>query len=504
VAALLCALSSSGAFAQRKAEQSKSGDVPAFTAATRLVTVEVVVRDTKGPVTGLSSDDFRIFDRGKQQRIAVFSAASTAPHHAPLPLPPGAVSNRRDASDPQAAGATVLLFDQMNTSFENQGYARQNMLNFLKSAPPGEQLAVYMLGRGLHIIHDFTQDRERAAEALRKWNPVDLYLLIQSTENMDAVDRKNYDDHPEIRGPMTNEAILAMVQHLAGMPGRKNVIWISDTPVGPGSQALVAAGIHVYPVVARGVGSSGVVAWLRDSRETGFASAMTAMPPGTEIAKQRAIAQIAGASGGEGFMDSVDLGVAVRTATEDARSAYVLGFYPAEETLDHTFHTLTVNVTGSAARHKSLTLHYRPGYLATPENAPAFHAMSVESVLRDPLDPTAIGVTAVPGMADGKYSIAVTVDLHDVSFAAENGRHTATVDVSYADEGSRLLDTHTYRLTFTDVEFASALERGLMVNKNFDQKAPVRVIARDAHTGMAGSVRVALSEDKPKQTGASN
>jgi len=48
----------------------------------------VVVQDNKGaPITGLTKDNFAVFDEGKQQEIAFFSAGSNAP--APAAVPPG-------------------------------------------------------------------------------------------------------------------------------------------------------------------------------------------------------------------------------------------------------------------------------------------------------------------------------------------------------------------------------------------------------------------------------
>src|SRR5688572_7624846 len=64
---------------------------------TRLVEVDVVVRDKNGPVTNLAKDDFTLLDNGKAQRVDVFSV-STAERsrstEALPPLPAGVVSNQ--------------------------------------------------------------------------------------------------------------------------------------------------------------------------------------------------------------------------------------------------------------------------------------------------------------------------------------------------------------------------------------------------------------------------
>jgi hypothetical protein len=42
------------------------------------VEVEVVVRDKKGPITGLTREDFTVLDQGKPQSIADFTGAAVA------------------------------------------------------------------------------------------------------------------------------------------------------------------------------------------------------------------------------------------------------------------------------------------------------------------------------------------------------------------------------------------------------------------------------------------
>src|SRR6266404_3920615 len=83
---------------------------------TRLVEVNVVVRDKSGPVGNLTKDDFTILDNKKQQRIEVFSILDTrkAAGQSPKPLPAGVVANRVDSNGAVPATATVILFDLLN------------------------------------------------------------------------------------------------------------------------------------------------------------------------------------------------------------------------------------------------------------------------------------------------------------------------------------------------------------------------------------------------------
>src|SRR5678809_336337 len=82
-------------------------DQPAvFRTGTRLVQVDVVVREKKGAVMGLTKDDFKVTDNGKPQTIGVFSVRQVAPAVA-APLPPGVVANRPQARGADPVSATV-------------------------------------------------------------------------------------------------------------------------------------------------------------------------------------------------------------------------------------------------------------------------------------------------------------------------------------------------------------------------------------------------------------
>src|SRR5258708_8060658 len=77
--------------------QAQNTNQPTIRVTTRLVQVNVVVHDKKGePVADLKKEDFSIFDKGKEQKVAVFSMDSidAAPKPWP-PLPPSLFSNPR-------------------------------------------------------------------------------------------------------------------------------------------------------------------------------------------------------------------------------------------------------------------------------------------------------------------------------------------------------------------------------------------------------------------------
>src|SRR5271168_4008773 len=50
---------------------------PTISVSTRLVQIGVIARDKNGPVSDLTKDDFVVLDRGKPQKISVFSVESS-------------------------------------------------------------------------------------------------------------------------------------------------------------------------------------------------------------------------------------------------------------------------------------------------------------------------------------------------------------------------------------------------------------------------------------------
>lgn len=468
---------------------------PVFQSGTRLVEVEVLVRDKNGPVGDLSRDDFRVFDQGKPQQIAVFSSASGAKQESrPVDrLAPGAVSNRAKPSGEHVAGATVLLLDFLNTSFDNAGYARKNLTKFIQLAPAGEEIAIYMLGMHLSVVQDFTGDGATLANAVRRYNPQNLSLLIQGTENMDSVDRE-MNDNPikaQIRHDITTEAIGTIARHLAGMPGRKSLVWLSDQPGGAGSQFLGPANIHLYPVLVRGVGPSGVFAWANASRGMRAGMPMAPIPAGNEIGMRHAMEAMGNAYGAKGFTDSADIGLAVQSAVRDAQNTYILGFYPPSEMLDNKFHALNVEVgKNGLLRGRKLEVRYRPGYFATVLGGSSPIPASVDSILGNPLDATGIGLAALPHFSGGKYQMDITIDLNDLDFHQENNRQVAALTLSVADDSTRQITTETVKLSFTDAQLAVARANGLSVTKTLLSSSAVRIVARDVNTGTSGSLHV--------------
>ena len=205
------------------------------------------------------------------------------------------------------------------------------------------------------------------------------------------------------------------------------------------------------------------------------------------------------ASGGRGFFDSMDLTFAVRAAQEDSSSAYVLGYYPAEDMLDGRYHEITVRLRNKAPDNGAFEVHYRSGYFATKVAVPP-PAPTLAEIFANPLESTAIGVAAQAtpeAQHPGLYDVRVTVDLHDIHLEHKDGHFTGSFAVSVANPSSEgTVQTGTVALDLPDEQLAKALENGftVVVSGVESESGEIRVAVRDRATGVAGSVRVPVSK----------
>jgi hypothetical protein len=232
--------------------------VPPLHVSTHLVQISVVVRDKNGPVSNLTKDDFVILDSGKPQTISVFSAGSDAstPQPAP-PLPPNTYSDMSQyrSSDPRSV--TIVLLDNLNTLFgsDPQPYektpywledhaltvAKQRLMEFLKQMNPGDRIAIYGLTTRLRVLCDFTCNRDQLLAVVSKYDATSrsaresaepsTFQLPGASEAFDeAIDADTQalaDINNQRRGEITMSALTAIGVHVADIPGRKNLLWLT-------------------------------------------------------------------------------------------------------------------------------------------------------------------------------------------------------------------------------------------------------------------------------------
>src|SRR5678816_2766172 len=137
-----------------------------------------------------------------------------------------------------------------------------------------------------------------------------------------------------------------LADHLAGIPGRKNLIWLSNRfVIEPAAlRKFSEANVAVYPVDLDGV--------------CGGPDAPLVPCPARP---KEWMNSIAAQTGGRAFYGRNDLDIAMREAMDDGRTSYTLGFYQPGEEEKATIHQIGIRVS-----RPGVTLRYRTSYQTEP------------------------------------------------------------------------------------------------------------------------------------------
>jgi VWFA-related protein len=225
-----------------------AAQTPVIRVDTRLVELNVIVRDQNNrPVEGLTKSDFTVFDRNKEQKVALFSVSSVHKLVKPAaPFPAGIYTNRPEQRVESPTTVTVVLLDSVNTHIEDQGYAKEQFVKFLSQIRPEDRVAVYALGNQLRVLQDFTGDSKALLNSIARYRGQALQYIDDSEPdpadtrddpggqyNMDKwLNDKNAilaDNAIQNRMRATVGALEAIANHIGHLPGRKNLVWITGS-----------------------------------------------------------------------------------------------------------------------------------------------------------------------------------------------------------------------------------------------------------------------------------
>ena len=394
----------------------------------RVVLVDVVVTGTHDqPVRTLKKSDFTVLEDGKPQTILAFESHITgqAPPPAPMPkLEPGVFTNYTGISPTGALN--VLLLDTLNTPMKDQSFVRSQLLDFLKSSPAGARMAIFGLNTQLLLLQGFTTDPAalRAALDSKKSlkassllnNPVrgdtpgqdspgnDAIAMLQSipgaesaAANLIQFESQAEAQQTELRVRYTLEAMNQLGRYLAGIPGRKNLIWFSGSfPLNimpdvslpdpfanvssfqqefrDTASLLTHAQVAVYPIDARGLMTSPIFNAENSGRSLGRNPAQFAKL-NSDFSAQMAsdhstMEQMARDTGGQAFYNTNGLRQAVQKVMDLGSNYYTIAYTPANTNYHGDYRKIKVQLA-----QPGYNLSYRRGYFAedpTPKvkNAP--------------------------------------------------------------------------------------------------------------------------------------
>ena len=407
LAGMLVLLAALSLPAQQGATAAQENAPTVFKTTVRRVIVDVVVTDKNGKtVPDLTREDFSIFEDNQPQQVLSFDALgfSKSMDYAPPKLPPEPPNTFVNLpTAPEKGPLYVLLYDLVNMqSYEEQALARKELIKFIDSKPEGTRFAIFMFSDGLHMVQGFTSDKNLLFTAIdpnhSRAHVPKIFLMGRNFGQNDA--------------PTAVWILRTIANYLDGLPGRKNVIWLSGgfplalfpsdkdnlqyyEEVKQTLDLLARDQIAIYPVDTRGVsvdnphdppGSAGGDAGITtDSREGTPSKSATPSPGsagmgGTGISQlsssYMAEDEIARTTGGRAFYSRNDIGVALEQATEEGASYYSLSYAPTDRDYDDKLHNIRVELAKVELAKKGYTLAYRRSYYAVDPHAPLAGAVA--------------------------------------------------------------------------------------------------------------------------------
>ncbi len=470
---------------------------------TRLIETHVVVRDKHGAVGDLTVEQFKLFDDGKPQRIAIFRVSQLPGTEAARPaLPPGIFTNRYTPGTRQKR-YRVLLIDTLNTETADQLYIRKEILKMLDGMEVHDPLAIYTMGDTFHVLQDFTTDAALLKKAMEGFKPEEsreLYTSNTPTPPMlgrgggIATAKQGFQDIRDAanrdRTQMTLKAFEQLAEYLTRVPGRKTMVWISNTF--PARflrteelrwRALIAADVAIYPVHARGMAYS--IVNPRDPGGPALASLR---------GEQDALNWVAEQTGGRAFYNRNDLDESTREALEDGEVVYTLGFYSEREKPDEKFHDLKVKV-----ERQGVDVRSRAGYFDREAKTDGDSMALLRRAADAPVDSGDIGLVAAIAREGANFRVAVQVDFKDLLLEQDAGKWKGSTNLAFVSQAAdgRTLDLANKGITFdmTDEAYRARRRDGFAIEQSIPvhpETARIRVVILD-QTGSTGSVTIAAN-----------
>ena len=446
----------------------KDEDSAVLKVKTRLVVVDVIAHDSKGaPVTDLKKEDFTVLEDGKEQMVRVFNFQAAGASSVPVQPPanqPNTVDNLPRFQSGRALN--VILLDSLNTNRVNQAFMRDAMIKYLEKLPENEPIAVYLLGDRLRLLQDFTTDPATLKEVVRSFKgkssrflsasadgtPVDPLLpgIAQSLPAQMAVQIRQFQDQLAVnlldrRVEITLSALRSLARTLSGYPGRKNLLWISESfpfavmlngitakssmtdrnyspEIARTGNLLSDAQVAIYPLDAGGL--AGIVNIKSETNAGGVADNLDAHGTMNDLAER---------TGGRAFYNMNYVEDAVRESIDDGSTYYTIGYYPENRDWNGGFRKIQIKLQRGGVK-----LRYRIGYFAADSTTfaklnPKKKDEDFDEALRLTV-PIATGLPfkamVLPPSAQTGNKVIVNfgADPHALSFS-ENGQGLKQVDM---------------------------------------------------------------------------
>jgi VWFA-related protein len=341
---------------------------------------------------------------------------------------------------------------------QDQYRARDALVNYIKNKPKTESFALCVLSGPLRLVRGFTADENELLLAIRDKrakpnaslisqmdqasldmirnfthsnnNPQDLSRAFEtSMAGLERSIEKEQLSQEEMRTHLTIDAFEQLARYLSGIPGRKNLVWLSaafplgkfaanggldagpfqqerdfSTRVREAMNLLATAHVSVYPIDVRGVavnavfdagsqtpfrqnlpntpltnpmGNGGTPSGLGQDSSTALNMTndhVVPRPGAVEQSQEESVHRnsehsamdaIAEQTGGKAFYGTNDISDAVKRTVEQASDYYTLSYSPTNRTYDGGFRKIRLKLA-----RRGYQVAYRAGYYADDPDRP--------------------------------------------------------------------------------------------------------------------------------------
>ncbi|MFL6198083.1 MAG: VWA domain-containing protein [Thermoanaerobaculia bacterium] len=258
--ACLLLLWSASAFAQKAAQPAPAGVAgePGFyveSVNVNVVNVDVYVTDKSGKrIQGLTQNDFEIYENGKKVAVTNFYAVEggkakmigdepvAAPAAADTPGRPAAPAQPAPLPEDQRLRLVVYI-DNFNLHPFNRNRVMRELRAFLgQKLSRDDQVMLVTYDRELHVRRTFTSDPGLINDSLLELEKISAQAVHADSERRDALRNieesrsavealgyaRSYAQSTFNDLSFSISALKDLVGSLAGMPGRKAILYVSD------------------------------------------------------------------------------------------------------------------------------------------------------------------------------------------------------------------------------------------------------------------------------------
>jgi VWFA-related protein len=356
----------------------------------RVINIDVVVTDRQGnPVTGLTKDDFEIYENGQQKTISNFyevrpTARPAAPATAAAPPAPSPAQPAHQEPVPENMRRRLIFYiDNLTLAPFNRNRVFKDMKAFAKeNMRPGiDEAMIATFNRSMKVRTPFTRDPgliQQTLDIIAGESGLGIAGRSSQRDTMNRIkDADNYDSAlqiartyaEEINHDLRNsvESINALMSTLAGVEGKKVLILTTEGfPMQPGREMFYqleeisrekgwqgqgtllegmsfdagsyiqsvgktanANGITVYAVHAGGLGAAMEGASAEHSQAISYSVSSIAISNSTE-----SLQMVAEMTGGLATINTNNFSKAFQNIARDMDSYYSLGYRSGTERVD--------------------------------------------------------------------------------------------------------------------------------------------------------------------------